>query len=56
MAWMTTAFQDELTAEGRDGAAIRRAAMGYEPQLRDTARTVFGRWGDLVGALELRDT
>lgn len=49
VAWMTTAFQDELAEEGMDEAAIRRAAMGHEPQLRDTARTVFGRWAELVG-------
>ena len=56
VAWMTTAFQDELAEEGLDAGAIRRAAMGHEPQLRDTARTVFGRWGDLVGELGLRVT
>ena len=48
VAWMTTAFQDELAAEGKDGAAMRRSAMGHEPQLRSTARTVFGRWASLV--------
>ena len=54
VAWMTTAFQDELAEEGLDAGAIRRAAMGHEPQLRDTARTVFGRWAELVGASGLR--
>ncbi len=48
VAWMTTAFQDELAAEGLDGTAIRRAAMPREAALRDTAETVFGRWADLV--------
>jgi GMP synthase (glutamine-hydrolysing) len=48
VAWMTKAFQDELAEEGLDGAAIRREAMTHEPSLRDTARTVFGRWADLV--------
>ena len=48
VAWMTTAFQDELAAEGVDGAAIRRAAMKHEPALRETAGTVFGQWGNLV--------
>lgn len=47
-AWMTKAFQDELAEEGLDGAEIRRAAMSHEPGLRDTARTVFGRWAALV--------
>ena len=51
---MTTAFQNELAEEGLDAGAIRRAAMGHEPQLRDTARTVFGRWAELVGASGLR--
>ena len=44
VAWMTGAFQDELAAEGLDGAAIRQAAMPREPALRDVAQTVFGRW------------
>ncbi|MFB6249833.1 MAG: type 1 glutamine amidotransferase [Salinibacter sp.] len=48
VAWMTTAFQDELAEEGLDGAAIRRDAMTHEPALRETAGTVFGRWADLV--------
>ncbi|PSQ76720.1 MAG: hypothetical protein BRD35_05575 [Bacteroidetes bacterium QH_7_62_13] len=48
VAWMTTAFQDELTEEGLDGAAIRRAAMIHEAVLRDTAESVFGRWAELV--------
>lgn len=48
VAWMTTAFQDELADEGLDGAAIRRAAMTHEQALRDTARTVYGRWADFV--------
>lgn len=47
VAWMTTAFQDELTAEGLDGAALRRAAMTHEPALRSTAHTVFGAWARL---------
>lgn len=47
VAWMTTAFQDELTAEGLDGAALRRAAMTHEPALRSTAQTVFGAWARL---------
>ena len=50
VAWMTTAFQDELAEEGVDGAALRRDAMTHEPALRDTAYTVFGRWADLVTA------
>ena len=49
VAWMTNAFQDELADEGLDGAALRRAAMTHEATLRETARTVFGRWADLVG-------
>jgi GMP synthase (glutamine-hydrolysing) len=49
VAWMTKAFQDELAAEGLDGAAIRRAAMPRESAVRDTAATVFGRWANLVG-------
>jgi GMP synthase (glutamine-hydrolysing) len=48
VAWMTTAFQDELTEEGLDGAAIRRAAMIHEAVLRDTVESVFGRWAELV--------
>jgi len=48
VAWMTTAFQDELKEEGLDGATIRRAAMTHEQALRDTAQTVFGRWADLL--------
>jgi GMP synthase (glutamine-hydrolysing) len=48
VAWMTKAFQDELADEGLDGAAIRQKAMPHESALRDTARTVFGRWADLV--------
>ncbi len=48
VAWMTTAFQDELADEGLGGAAIRRAAMTHEATLRDTARTVFGRWVELL--------
>ena len=48
VAWMTTAFQDELAEEGLDGASIRRAAMTYEQELRARARTVFGRWAELV--------
>jgi GMP synthase (glutamine-hydrolysing) len=48
VAWMTSAFQDELAEEGLDGAAIRRAAMGYEDALLDTAGAVFGRWAGLV--------
>ena len=48
VAWMTTAFQNELAEEGLDGAAIRRDAMTHEPALRETAGPVFGRWGDLV--------
>jgi len=54
VAWMTKAFQDELADDGLDGAAIRRAAMTHEATLRDTARTVFGRWAELVGASGLR--
>jgi GMP synthase (glutamine-hydrolysing) len=49
VAWMTSAFQDELAEEGLDGAAIRRAAMEHEEALRDTAGTVFGRWARQVG-------
>jgi GMP synthase (glutamine-hydrolysing) len=49
VGWMTKAFQDELAAEGLDGAAIRRAAMPREAAVRDTAATVFGRWAELVG-------
>lgn len=48
VVWMTTAFQDKLTEEGLNGTAIRRDAMPRESALRDTARTVFGRWADLV--------
>lgn len=48
VAWMTTAFQDEIAEEGLDGAAMRRAAMEHESALRRTARTVFGRWADSV--------
>jgi len=48
VAWMTTAFQDELAEEGLDGNAMRRAAMTHEQALRDTAQTVFGRWADLL--------
>ncbi len=50
VAWMTKAFQDELAAEGLDGAAIRRAAMPREPALRETAGTVFGQWANLIPA------
>lgn len=50
VAWMTKAFQDELSDEGLDGAAIRRDAMSYEPEIRSLAETVFGRWGELVSA------
>lgn len=48
VAGMTNAFQDELAEEGIDGASVRRAAKTYEQSLRDTARTVFGRWTDLL--------
>jgi GMP synthase (glutamine-hydrolysing) len=48
VAWMTKAFQDELADEGLDGAALRRAAMTHEATLRETARTVFGRWAELL--------
>jgi len=48
VAWMTTAFQDELKEEGLEGATMRRAAMIHEQALRDTAQTVFGRWADLL--------
>jgi GMP synthase (glutamine-hydrolysing) len=48
VAWMTKAFQDELADEGLDGAALRRAAMTHEATLRETARTVFGRWVELL--------
>jgi len=47
VAWMTTAFQDELDAEGIDGAALRRAAVAHESALRSTARQVFGAWAGL---------
>jgi len=50
VAWMTTAFQDELAEQGIDGAALRRAAMPRETALRETAATVFGGWAELVGA------
>jgi len=50
VAWMTTAFQDELEEEGIDGADLRRAAMPREDTLRATAATVFGGWADLVRA------
>ncbi len=49
VAWMTKAFQDELAEEGLDGADIRRAALTHEDKLRSTARTVFGRWAELIG-------
>ena len=48
VAWMTKAFQDELAAEGLDGAGIRRAAVQHETMLRDTAETVFGQWAALL--------
>ena len=48
VAWMTTAFQDELAEEGLDGAAIRQAAMTHEEEVRSIARTVFGQWAELV--------
>lgn len=47
VAWMTTAFQDELAEEELDGAKIRRAAATHESALRATARQVFGRWARL---------
>lgn len=50
VAWMTKAFQDELAAEGIDGAAIRREAMRHEAALRGVAETVFGRWSGLVAS------
>jgi GMP synthase (glutamine-hydrolysing) len=49
VAWMTTAFQDELAREGIDGVELRRAAMPRETALRETADTVFGGWADLIG-------
>lgn len=48
LSLIEAALRDELADEGLDGAAIRRAAMTHEQALRDTARTVFGRWADLV--------
>ena len=48
VAWMTKAFQDELAEEGLDGAQIRRDTMTHEECVRQTARTVFGRWAELL--------
>ncbi len=47
VAWMTTAFQDELAEEGLDDAKIRRAAATHESALGATAQHVFGRWACL---------
>lgn len=54
VAWMTAAFQDELKAEGIDGAGLRRAAMTHEPALRSTAQSVFGAWAELDPCPALR--
>ncbi len=52
VAGMTNAFRDELAEEGLDGAAIRRAAVTREADLRAAADTVFGRWTRLLPGTE----
>lgn len=43
-------FRNDPVPGSLDGAAIRRAARTHEATLRNTARTVSGRWTDLMGA------